>query len=82
MQTNTLTGAQELADFLEQSKILDIVDHGAGRMYVLEWNKQDVLAFADKDGNAFVVYPPESFDAESAGSVHDHCRACAEHADS
>lgn len=74
MQTNNLD-TQELADLLEQSKTLSVIDHGALRMYVLEFDRQDILVFADSSNNATVVYPPESFDAESGGSVHDHARA-------
>ena len=80
MQTNSLNDAQELADFLEQSKILDITDHGATRMYTVEFDNQDLLVFADSTGCATVVYPPESFDLEAGGSIHDHARAIAEHA--
>jgi hypothetical protein len=80
MQVTTLNDAQELADFLEQSKILDTTDHQTGRMYVVEFDGQDVLVFPHSNGAAFVVYPPESLDAESGGSIHDHARAIAEHA--
>lgn len=80
MQTNTLNDAQELADFLEQCEILDIVDLGTIRKYIVEFDSQDLLVFADISGAAFVVYPPESFDAEAGGSIHDHARAVAEHA--
>lgn len=75
MQTNTLNDAQELADFLEQSEILDITDQGATHMYTVTFDDQDLLVFADSTGKATVVYPPESFDNESGGSVHDHARA-------
>lgn len=68
--------SQELAEILEQSEILSMVDHGGVRMYVLRCNDQDVLAFAGANNAGFVVYPPESFDAEFGGSVHDQARAC------
>ena len=74
MQTNNLD-EQELADLLEQSKTLSMVDHGAVRMYVIEFDKQDILVFADSSNNATVVYAAEAFDAESGGSIHDHARA-------
>lgn len=80
MQVTTLNDASELADFLEQSKILDTTQHGAVRMHTVEFDGQDLLVIADSNGAAFVVYPPESFDAESGGSIHDHARAVAEHA--
>lgn len=80
MQTNNLNDAQELADFLDQSKILEITDHGAIRVYVVTFDNQDLLVFADSNGRATVVYPPESFDSEAGGSIHDHARAIAEHA--
>lgn len=80
MQINTLDNAQELAEFLGQSKILDITDHGETRMYTVTFDDQDLLVFADSTGQATVVYPPESFDSEAGGSIHDHARAIAEHA--
>jgi hypothetical protein len=80
MQTNNLNDAQELADFLEQCEILDDTQYGAIRMYVVTFDSQDLLVFADSTGKATVVYPPESFDAEAGGSIHDHARAIAEHA--
>jgi hypothetical protein len=80
MQATTLNDAQELADFLEQSEVLDITDHGVTRMYTVNFDSQDLLVFADSTGKATVVYPPESFDAEAGGSIHDHARAIAEHA--
>ena len=80
MQATTLNDAQELADFLEQSEVLDITDHGVTRMYTVNFDSQDLLVFADSTGKATVVYPPESFDAEAGSSIHDHARAIAEHA--
>ena len=77
MQVTTLD-PQQLADTLEQSRILSRNDVGAIRQYVLEFDKQDILVFADSSNNAFVVYPPESFDSESGGSIHDHARATLE----
>ena len=77
MQVTTLD-TQQLADTLEQSRILSADDHGAIRQYVLEFDKQDILVFADSSNNAFVVYPPESLDGESGGSIHDHARAILE----
>lgn len=81
MQVTTYGGgdggdSQELTEILEQSEILSMVDHGGMRMYVLRCNGQDVLAFAGGNNGGFVVYPPESFDQEFGGSVHDHARAC------
>jgi hypothetical protein len=73
MQVNTVN-TEELADLLEQSKILSIEDKGGVRQYVLEFDNQDILVYAGTDG-AWVTYPPESFDAESGGSIHDHARA-------
>ena len=78
MQINTLDNAQELADFLEQSEILDTTDHGATRMHTVTFDGQDLLVFADSGGMATVVYPAESFDAKSGGSIHDHARAIAD----
>ena len=80
MQVTTLNDARELADFLEQSEILEATQYGATRMYVVTFDDQDLLVFADSGGTATVVYPAESFDAESGGSIHDHARAIAEHA--
>lgn len=74
MQTNHIDAAA-LAELLEQSTVLDIIDHGTSKMYVLEFDKQDILVFADTNNEASVVYPPESFDVESGGSIHDHARA-------
>lgn len=76
MQTNHLN-AIELESLLCESstKILSIVEQGATRMHVLEFDGQDVLVFSDSSKNATVVYPPECFDAESGGSIHDHARA-------
>ena len=79
MQTNHID-APELATLLEESNILSMIDHGASRVYVLEFSGQDILAFADASGNTTVIYPPESFDAESGGSIHDHARAIVENA--
>lgn len=75
MQITHLNDAQELAGFLEQSTLLTHYDHGAMRVYVVEFAGQDLIAIADGEGRATVVYPPEAFDAESGGSVHDHARA-------
>lgn len=74
MQVNTI-GITELADLLDQSWILDIADFGSIRMYVLEFDQQDILVFADAANDAFVVYPPESFDLECGGSIHELARA-------
>lgn len=74
MQANTI-GVTELADLLEQSRVLDITDFGSLRMYVLEFDRQDILVIADAANDAFVVYPPESFDRECGGSIHEHARA-------
>ena len=74
MQVTTVD-IQQLADTLEQSRILSIVDLGSIRKYVLEFDNQDILVFSNGSDNSFVVYPPESFDSESGGSIHDHARA-------
>jgi hypothetical protein len=74
MQVNTITTAEELATLLEQSNILDTTDLGGVRMYTLEFDGQDILAFAGTEG-AFITYPCAAFDAESGGSTHDHARA-------
>ena len=81
MQTNNLD-ISELADFLANpdTKILDVIDNGATRTHVAEFNGHDVLVFSDSSGNATVVYPCEAFDAESGGSIHDHARAIAANA--
>lgn len=68
-----------LAEVLDQSSILEVVDHGGIRMYVLEFDGQDILAFLGMSDEAIVVYPPESFDAESGGSIHAHARAISRH---
>lgn len=73
MQTNTVDNEQ-LADLLAESKILSVDDQGGVRQYVLTWNRQDILVYAGTTG-AFVVYGPECFDLEMAGSTHDHARA-------
>lgn len=80
MQVTTLENVPELADFLEQCEILDSTRHGTIRMYTVTFDSQDLLVFADSNGRAIVVYPPESFDAESGGSIHDHARAVAGYA--
>ena len=74
MQMNTLTPDQ-LADTLTESNVLEVIDNGPLRTYVLEHRGQDILIF-EASGAATVVYPPESFDQENGGSVHDHARAC------
>lgn len=81
MQITTL-GISEFADFLADpdTKVLDVIDNGATRIHVAEFNGQDVLVFSDPSSNATVVYPCATFDAESGGSVHDHARAIAAHA--
>lgn len=76
MQVITHEGPQELADILEQSTILDTIDHGALRLHILECNGQDVIMFVDSNGSAVMVYPCSSFDAEFGGSIHDQARAC------
>ena len=79
MQINTLDNAQELAEFLGQSKILDVTDHGIARSYTGTYDDQGLLVFADSDGKATVVYPAESFDDKSGGRVHDHARGIKDH---
>lgn len=75
MQAIMHNGCQELADILTESITLDITKHGSLRMYVLDFAGQDILLFADSNNDFFAVYPPESFDVESGGSIHDHSRA-------
>lgn len=70
--------SQELAEILNQSTTLSVVDNGSIRMYVLRCNEEDVLAFADHNNCGFVTYPCRMFDAEFGGSVHDQARACLE----
>ena len=81
MQTSHLD-INQFADFLADpaTKILDIVDHGATRMHVAEFNGQDVFVFSSYDSNATVVYTDAVFDDESGGSVHDHARAIRDNA--
>lgn len=81
MQTNHLD-ISEFSDFLANpdTKILDVIDHGATRIHVAEFNGQDVLVFSDPSSNATVVYPCHMFDVESGGSIHDHARAIAANA--
>ena len=78
MQTNHLD-ISEFADLLADpdTKILDTLNFGSTVMHVAVVNGLDVLVFADSSGNAIVVYPCHAFDAESAGSIHDHARAIA-----
>lgn len=73
MQMNTLT-QEQLADTLEESKVLEVIDNGPLRTYVVEQHGQDILLF-EVSGHVSVVYPCASFDAESGGSIHDHARA-------
>lgn len=75
MQINHLNDAQQLADFLGGANVLSHYDHGAQRVYILEYTGQDLIAIANLDGRATVIYPCPSFDAEAGGSVHDHARA-------
>lgn len=76
MQTNHLDATELEALFCDSStKILSTVEQGAILMHVLEFDGQDILVFANGSKNATVVYGPESFDAESGGSIHDHARA-------
>lgn len=81
MQTNNLD-ISEFADLLTDpdTRILDTLDFGSTRMHVAIVNNLDVLVFADLSGAATIVYSSEAFDDESAGSVHDHCRAIAANA--
>lgn len=81
MQTNHLS-TDEFAELLDSpdTQVLDTIDHGATRMLVATVNGLDVLIFHGHDLSATVVYPCHAFDAESAGSIHDHARACAANA--
>lgn len=74
MQVNTINNS-ELAELLEHCKILTIVEFGSTWMYVLQFGAEDILVFADPNNDAFVVYPPDSFDWESGGGIHDIARA-------
>jgi hypothetical protein len=73
MQVNYVT-TDQLADLLEESKILDTLDYQGQRTYVLQWGKQDILAIDAPSGGALVVYPCSQLDEECGGSVHDHAR--------
>jgi len=81
MQTNNLN-TSEFADLLADpdTQILDTLNFGSTVMHVAVVNGLDVLVFADPSGNAVVTYPCHAFDAESAGSIHDHSRAIAANA--
>lgn len=74
MQMNTLT-LDQLADTLTESNVLEVIDNGPLRTYVVEHHSHDILIF-EANGAATVVYPCGMLDAESGGSVHDHARAC------
>lgn len=74
MQTNHID-TQQLADLLEQAKVLDTLDFQGQLTYVLEYTGQDILAVTTPNEGATVIYPCSSFDAESGGSIHDHARA-------
>lgn len=74
MQLNTLN-TEQLAETLAESNVLEVIDNGPLRAYVLEHHGQDILIF-EASGAATVVYPCAMLDAESGGSVHDHARAC------
>ena len=74
MQLNFITSDQ-LVELLHDSTILDTIDNGPQRVYVLHYSGSDILAVWDPiTGGATVIYGPETFDAESGGSVHDHAR--------
>ena len=72
MQVSTLD-SQQLADTISDCAVLDTVDLGPMQMRVMTYEGQDVLTFT-AGGETFIVYPPESFDAESGGSIHDLVR--------
>ena len=74
MQVVTHDTLADLADILEQSVVLDITDHGGIRMYVLEFDGNDILIF-ENGGVCWSVYPNHIFDVECGGSIHDHARA-------
>lgn len=66
---------QQLADTLEQSKILAQLE-GPGPMttYVLRYEGQDILIHTPNGSEwSTVVYPCSSFDRED-GSIHDQAR--------
>lgn len=74
MQTNHID-IEQLADLIKESTLLHELDHEGQRIYVLEFDGQDILAVDTPNGGATVVYPCSSFDEESGGSIHDHARA-------
>lgn len=76
MQVNFIDN-QPVADTLEQSNVLSTLPGpGDQTTYVLEFAGQDLLMIVDAaTGDAIVIYPDGSFDAESGGSVHYHARA-------
>lgn len=73
MQMNTIE-FDDLANTLEQSQVHEIIDNGPLRTYVATTNGLDVLIF-ESGGYVSVVYPPEAFDSEFGGSIHDQTRA-------
>ncbi len=74
MQVIAHDGQAELADILAKSAVLDITDHGATRLYTLDFNGNDILIFSAGE-QFWSVYPCKVFDAECCGSIHDHARA-------
>lgn len=74
MQMNTLN-PEQFADTLDSSVVLEVIDNGPLRTYVVEHHGQDILIF-EASGHISVVYPCPMLDAESGGSAHDHARAC------
>ena len=74
MQVNYID-TEQLAELLHNSKILHMLDYNGQRTFVLEFDRQDILAVDAPNGGAIVIYPCTSFDDESGGSIHDHARA-------
>lgn len=74
MQVNYID-TEQLADLLSEAKILNTLDYQGQRTYILQWDRQDILAVDAPGGGALVIYPCTSFDDESGGSIHDNARA-------
>ncbi len=65
----------EFAALLGDAKKLQTIDSGNQQIHVLDYAGQDILAIETGSEKITVIYPPESFDDESGGSIHDHARA-------
>ncbi|MDO9504782.1 hypothetical protein [Hydrogenophaga sp.] len=70
----TFIDPSELADLLANADILDYVDVGGQRTYILTHRGADILAFVDPfSGAASLVYS-HKFDKRAGGSVHQWAR--------